>query len=126
MTYTYTYAIMHVSKETFAEVAAQLREAGYDHAFHDHDTCLDMNGLALRVEPGENKMDWNDARALAQRCGFNQMIVYARSAGEHGDGREQLVTWGSEAGGGSETAALIGKALKREVLKWGIIDESPN
>ncbi len=58
---TYTYAILGVSKAVYDEIAALLRKAGYDHAFHDdrgsdgvidtHGT-IDMHGLALRRSKG--------------------------------------------------------------------------
>ena len=55
-THTYTYAVMHVSRAVYDEVAGKLREAGYGHAFHEDredGTVLDMNGIALAVEPEE-------------------------------------------------------------------------
>ena len=42
---------MEVSRATFDEIAAKLRAAEYDHAFHDDGATLDMHGLALRVAP---------------------------------------------------------------------------
>jgi hypothetical protein len=44
---SYTYVEMEVSAATFEEVAAKLRDAGYDHAFNDG--ALDMRGIALRA-----------------------------------------------------------------------------
>lgn len=64
------------------------------------------------------QMHWNDAQALGERFGFNQVIVYARSAGPDGDGREQVVTWGTKEGGCSEAAAVIGRAFRTQILKW--------
>ena len=43
---TYTYALMEVSQDAWDEVAAKLKEAGYDHAFHEGG-ALDMHGVAL-------------------------------------------------------------------------------
>lgn len=50
LTHTRTFATMEVRQETFDEIAEKLKLAAYHHAFLDHDTCLDMNGIALRVE----------------------------------------------------------------------------
>lgn len=44
----YTFAIMEVSEAVYEEVAAKLREAGYDQAFVEG--CLDMHGIALAKE----------------------------------------------------------------------------
>jgi hypothetical protein len=43
---TYTYVTMEVSAAAYLEIAAKLREAGYDHAFGE-DGELDMRGIAL-------------------------------------------------------------------------------
>ena len=43
---TYTYALMEVSAATYLEVAAKLREAGYEHAIGE-DGELDMHGIAF-------------------------------------------------------------------------------
>ena len=40
---------MEVSRATFDEIAARLRAAEYDHAFHDDGATLDMHGIALVV-----------------------------------------------------------------------------
>jgi hypothetical protein len=42
---SHTFALLEVSPEAYAEIAAKLREAGYDHAFYDE--ALDMHGIAL-------------------------------------------------------------------------------
>ena len=51
---TYTYAVLEISEAAWAEIAGKLREAGYDHAFHDefgeaerHRVLVDMHGIAL-------------------------------------------------------------------------------
>jgi len=43
---SHTYALLEVSPAAYAEIAAKLREAGYDHAFGD-DGAIDMHGIAL-------------------------------------------------------------------------------
>lgn len=47
---TYTYAILDVSAEVYAEIEEKLQAAGYAQAFHedDGDTVIDMHGIALR------------------------------------------------------------------------------
>ena len=46
---THTVAVMKVPKSVYDLVAAELRAAGYDHAFLD-DGSIDMTGVALAVE----------------------------------------------------------------------------
>ena len=46
MTSTHTVATLEVSKATYNEIAARLREAGYDHVFL-HDGVIDMTGIGL-------------------------------------------------------------------------------
>jgi hypothetical protein len=43
---THTYALLDVSPAAYDEIAAKLREAGYDHAFGDEGE-IDMHGIAL-------------------------------------------------------------------------------
>ena len=49
---TYTYAVLEVSKAAYDEIAAKLRDAGYDHAFTDEGE-IDMHGIALAAERDE-------------------------------------------------------------------------
>lgn len=61
MTHTYTFAVMPVSKRTYDEIAAKMREAGYDHAFtksQAHGDVIDMNGIAIAIE--EEPVDEKD------------------------------------------------------------------
>jgi hypothetical protein len=47
---TYTYALLEVAPEVYAEIRKQLDAAGYGHAFHQDDDrgeVIDMHGLAL-------------------------------------------------------------------------------
>jgi hypothetical protein len=48
---TYTYAVLDVSAECYAEIRAKLAAAGYEHAFHRSDSdyveVIDMHGIAL-------------------------------------------------------------------------------
>lgn len=46
---THTVAEMEVSQRTYTEIAARLREAGYEHVFLS-DGVIDMSGIGLRVE----------------------------------------------------------------------------
>ena len=51
---THTYAILEVSENTYNEIAAKLREAGYENQFNDRDSVctavIDMHGIALVKE----------------------------------------------------------------------------
>ncbi|KKK85719.1 hypothetical protein LCGC14_2770490 [marine sediment metagenome] len=47
---TRTYVILEISSVAFLEIALRLREAGYDHAFDEDGTVIDMHGIALRSE----------------------------------------------------------------------------
>lgn len=49
---TYTYAIMHVSKEVYKEIRNKLQAAGYSDQI-DSNGNLDMHGIALAMEPTE-------------------------------------------------------------------------
>jgi hypothetical protein len=42
---TYTFATLEVSADTYGEISAKLRAAGYDHAFVD--CAIDMHGIGL-------------------------------------------------------------------------------
>ena len=56
VTATHTYAILDIPPQAWADIAAQLADAGYDHVFHDDGESrpvIDMHGLALRATPGE-------------------------------------------------------------------------
>jgi len=53
---THTYSVLAISQSAYDEIAHLLREAGYDHAFHEnedgHGTVIDMHGIALvSMEP---------------------------------------------------------------------------
>lgn len=54
-TYTYTYAIVEVSKATFDEIASKLKEAGSEGAFTSNGNVIDMHGLALRIKKDDEK-----------------------------------------------------------------------
>lgn len=53
LTQTHTYAELEVSAEAYAEIAAKLIEAGYDHVFErsgkgvENRGAIDMHGIAL-------------------------------------------------------------------------------
>lgn len=44
---THTYVEMEVDSHVYTSIAKQLRDAGYDHVFHDG--VIDMTGIALRT-----------------------------------------------------------------------------
>lgn len=51
---TYTYVLMYVSQDAYDEIAKRLRDAGYDHVFHDDgpgEPAIDMHGIALKRMP---------------------------------------------------------------------------
>ena len=54
---THTYAVLEVSHAAFVEIAAKLRQAGYNHAFQPEDgkLLIDMNGIALVSEKDVQK-----------------------------------------------------------------------
>ena len=45
---THTYAELAVSRSTFDEIMAKLKEADYDHAILDDGRVIDMHGIALK------------------------------------------------------------------------------
>lgn len=53
MTHTYTFAIMHVSEQTYEEIKRKMLEAGYNHVFHSHHDgpVIDMVGIAIQADP---------------------------------------------------------------------------
>ena len=54
LTVTRTYVHLPLSQPAYDEIAAELREAGYDHAFRS-DGSIDMHGIAVVPEgPTEN------------------------------------------------------------------------
>ena len=47
---TYTFVTMEVSRKTYSEIEAKLKEVGYDHALHKLQSgkvALNMHGIAL-------------------------------------------------------------------------------
>lgn len=50
---THTYAILKVSQAAYDEISKLLRDAGYDHVFHEErpeGVVIDMHGIALGVK----------------------------------------------------------------------------
>lgn len=47
MSHTHTYATLEVSAAAYDEIAAKLKEAGYDDAFDDEEKVIDMHGIGL-------------------------------------------------------------------------------
>lgn len=52
LTRTRTYAILEVAPEIYEQIYKQLKEAGYEHAFHVNgdDQVIDMYGIALKAK----------------------------------------------------------------------------
>ena len=47
---SHAYAILEISRGALNEIAAKMRAAGYEHAFHDegdHGVVIDMHGIAV-------------------------------------------------------------------------------
>ncbi|HUB92154.1 MAG TPA: hypothetical protein VMA74_20690 [Dyella sp.] len=92
LTSTHTVVNMEVKPSTFAEIAAKLREAGYDHVFLG-DKQVDMSGIALVPEddPAPATVAWKpmesaprDGRVILLRWG-NDAITPGFWVGEFGD-----------------------------------------
>lgn len=49
---THTYVILELSPSAYQEIFDKLKEAGYDHAFHEDEgvTVIDMQGIAVAKE----------------------------------------------------------------------------
>ncbi len=52
MTYTYTYALVPVSEQTYNEIKELLLKHGYEHAIIENGV-IDMHGLALTNKDDE-------------------------------------------------------------------------
>lgn len=52
-TYTYSYAILPVSRTTYDEILKKFKEADYDHAIDIEKQLIDMHGVALELEEAE-------------------------------------------------------------------------
>lgn len=49
---THTYAILEISVEAYNEIRDKLKNAGYQHAFHEEsrgEFVIDMHGIALKA-----------------------------------------------------------------------------
>ncbi|MGB1390374.1 MAG: hypothetical protein ACPG61_15970 [Paracoccaceae bacterium] len=62
-----------------------------------------------------SKLPIKEARDIAQRHGWDQVIVIARKVGD--DGYEHVVTYG-EGSAHCEAAARAGMAVKHHLMKW--------
>ena len=50
---THTYVIIELSRSAANEIAAKMRAAGYEHAFHDEGErgiVIDMHGIAIATD----------------------------------------------------------------------------
>lgn len=68
MSYTYTYALLPLSRAAYDEIAAKLRAAGYDQAFHEDD-IIDMHGIA--VQPEGSPCSQRGRRAMGKYGGWS-------------------------------------------------------
>ncbi len=61
---THTYVIMELSESAYQEIRKQLKDAGYNHAFHfaDGSEQIDLTGIAIRRTPGTSEAK-NDSPA---------------------------------------------------------------
>lgn len=56
---TRTYVILDISQAAYDEIAKKLRDAKYDHAFHQEEGAaevIDMQGIALRASADEHSV----------------------------------------------------------------------
>lgn len=65
---SYTYAVVDVSRPTYAEIKASLLRAGYDQAVHQsgEGEVIDMKGLALRCHDDGNTLKHDITMLLSQ------------------------------------------------------------
>lgn len=70
---THTLATLPLSAPAYAEIAAALREAGYDHAFGE-EGVIDMQGIGVVREP-QPKVINPDSTVLQQVDGYWQKIA---------------------------------------------------
>jgi phage tail sheath gpL-like len=61
----------------FAEIAAKLKAAGYDEAFHDDDEVIDLHGLAIRGTRKATTTDLQIGTLLSQRTkeGLVELLI---------------------------------------------------
>ena len=88
-----TYVLMAVPQALYANVKAQLLDAGYTQAIHEDQRreCLDMHGIALQVEAHELHgcvcavCDQPIQQALVWQCGCEgeQMACTAYDEGQY-------------------------------------------
>lgn len=67
---TYTYVILDLSTDAYEEIAAKLKAAGYEHAFHKDDgrIVIDMHGIAV-AEDSATPRRCRHPRAAARVAG---------------------------------------------------------
>src|SRR4051794_3924875 len=75
---THTYVRLEISPSAWAEIAQKLRDAFYDHAFHDG--VIDMHGIGLAAaQPDVRTADHNGKAYQADDVDY--MLTLAREAG---------------------------------------------
>jgi len=80
---TRTYVHLEVSESTYNDIAAKLKDAGYDHAFHSHDEtpCVDMHGIALVKEPVlplREKESFRDKRERLRKKSYLSLLAQGK------------------------------------------------
>lgn len=86
---THTLAEMQVSARVYEEIAAKLREAGYDHAFME-DGVISMQGIGItRPQPSAMAVRMREAReklGLTQKEAARKVFVALPSLIEYEEG----------------------------------------
>lgn len=65
---TYTYAILNISPEAYAEIKAKLLDEGYDNKIGNE--IIDLHGIAFRAEPEPDGVHHCSCSAV-HRCDIN-------------------------------------------------------
>lgn len=82
MTHTHTYALMGVSRATYREIAAKMREAGYGHAFHVEGSryAIDMHGIAIICAEPERRLAQRRKTPATSKAPTRRMFPDRRKA----------------------------------------------
>ena len=63
----------------------------------------------------------SEGKKIAEKYGYNQVIIIARAVGENGG--EHVTTYGTDKEN-CDVAAMIGNFLKYKIMKWPQKDEN--
>lgn len=96
--FTYTFAIMEVSKETYEEIKRKMVEAGYDHVFHSHENgpVIDMVGIAIQAE--EQKENRDDVIARLRKVNDDFVKQLSELMIEYEKLKEYKAAWEAKEG----------------------------